>query len=300
MFRQDLMTGFIDIKYPTENQLIFLFAEGKIATAYLLTASERKRLQPLEWNALLTHISGTVRTLQLPREGLRVSQILIESAAPVRAFTTQTFDLKKHAEEWAARPQQGPVQLRWPQAEAVMIFPGNGLPAQPILFINKERAFSGADAFRNILNWYETQCEASVYSGENASEAFEEYLLQRTFTGTMQKVIRRYNELAGRSLVNVLGQEITAAAQGQGWRIQSFGGTVIDTEIFPTIQEQASAYRMLFGLCLARIEDVIGPKITNSIVRETLTQMELADRKTLQTHPFLVTTDIDTSGGRKS
>jgi len=28
--------------------------------------------------------------------------------------------------------------------------------------------------------------------------------------------------------------------------------------------------------------------------------MELADRKTLQTHPFLVTTDIDSSGVRKS
>jgi hypothetical protein len=300
MFRQDLMTGLIDINYLPDKQLIFLFTEGKIATTYLLTSLDWKRLQPLEWNALVSNITGTVRTLQLPREGLRVSKILIESDTPIRTFTTQTSDLKKHVEEWTAYPHNGPIHLRWSQAEAVMLFPGYNPAAQPALFVNNEQAICGTDAFRNILNWHETQCEASVYSGDQASEAFEEYLLQRTFTGTVQKVIRRYNELAGRSLVNALGQEITTAARGQGWHIQSSDGTVTDAEIFSSIQNQASAYRMIAGLCLSRIEDVMGSKITTSIVQETLSQMDPIDQSMMRTHPFLTNASIEPAGGRKS
>lgn len=147
--------------------------------------------------------------------------------------------------------------------------------------------------------WHETQFDVSVYSGEQTSEAFQENLLVRTFTGVLQKVIRRYNELAGRSLVNALGQEITNAARGQGWHIQSAGETVMDSEIFSTIQDQASAYRMLAGLCMARIEDVLGPKITNTILRETLTQLDKTSLQILQTYPFLAITESTGGGGKK-
>ena len=286
--RQDLTTGLVQFSHSTEDHLTLFLVEGNIINAYLHTSTTWKHISPTAWGSSVKNVEGTARILNLPIDGIRIGKITVECMPSAHTLTVQTADLEKHLYEWAILPLARVVHIGWSDAEASIVLPGNGDPKRTILFINREQAITGPEAMEKILSWDESHCEVTIYADENGAEACQEYHLHLAFTDSLELILRRYEELAGRSLMYALGHELTTAAQGQGWHILCEGDSVTDQEVFPSLPDAASAYRMLCNLCLAHAETVIGQKLTNTIVRDTVIEVDKSYGEVLKVHPLLL------------
>ncbi len=285
--RRELRTGVIQVSYPFNQLLIILLVQGEPINLYRSVENNLTKIQLEQIVPLMGTTQARACIQTLPLEGIRVSKMLIECPKSKGEFQLQTRDLNRRLDGWSASPETQAIRIQWPLAEAVLVFPGNNGPIQPILFLSESSIATEMDALAAIQNWNEPTCNISVFSGDNQAEAWIEYKLHLTFTNIVERLLTRYNELAGKSLVSVLNQEIDDETLRRGWRISCVGNGVLDHHVFPSPKEAAAAYRLLCKLILAHLQTVVGPKITRAIVRDMLEATGPQGREILETYRLL-------------
>lgn len=290
-YRFQKMTGLVQASFAPEQRLLLCYARGKVNTAYLDQLEVWRRLEPIEWAALLDENSFQVRTLRLPLEGVRIIKLLVERAGLARTVEVRTETLKSQLKEWNLRPDIHLVTLRWPQAEAVLVLAGKADEVDLAAFSRPGEFLTGQPALQAFVAWVEDTCEAGLHQMPVDAPAWQEYLLHRSFIRTMERIFDRYEELAGRNLANLLHRNLSAAALNQGWRIEEGGRELADAEAFKSLSEALQAYRLLASFCLAEIESVVGPRLTGKITRDALAKLDCASREILENYPLLVTKD---------
>jgi hypothetical protein len=279
-------SGLIQFTPPSNEQLVLLFVDGVAKNAYVVTPKARRKIQPFEWSSFVGKSEGTVRILTLPSEGMRIGKMFMECQQCRESFQLQTADLERRFNGWSASPKTIAVHMRWPEAEAAVVFPGKDAPVHTALFIKKGTTFTDATALSTIHSWEEKTCTVSYYTEQGELEAWQEYRLHLLFVQTLELILTRYNDLAGRSLVSALDNEINAEVYKNGWKINYAGNGVHDHQIFSSPEEATGAYRRLYNLCLAHIEVVIGEKLTLSIVQEIHERMDKDRLEILRMYPM--------------
>ncbi len=285
--RRELRTGIIQVSYPLNQALIILLVQGEPINFYRSVENKLTKIQ-LEQIATFMGTTQARACIQtLPLEGIRISKMLIECPQTKGEFQLQTLDLNRRLDGWSASPETQVVRIEWPMAEAVLVFPGNNGPIQPIIFLSEAKSATEMDALAAIQKWEEPTCNISVFSGDDQADAWIEYKLHLTFTDIVERLLTRYNELAGKSLVSVLNQEIDDRTLRRGWRISCVGNGILDHHVFASPKEAAAAYRVLCKLILAHMKTVVGPKITRGIVQDMLEATGPRGREILETYRLI-------------
>ncbi len=287
-YQQSRLTGILQINLDAENRLFFLFVQGNAINTYLLTPEASKKILVSEAGALVSKVKAQAIELNLPLEGIRISKLLLESPRGTEAFQLQTRDLIQRIDGWSSSPQSIAIHIRWANAEAVMVFPGHDAPVHPTIFVKEGMTATELDALSAITSWNEPTCIISSLSQRDDTDAWREYQLHLTFTKTAELVITHYNELAGRSMVSVLNQDIYDETLKKGWRISCIGNGIIDHHIFPSPAQAAKAYRTLFSLILAHMQTVIGQRITASIVENAVAAMDKGSQEIIHSYHLLL------------
>ncbi len=265
---ENRLTGAVQIFYPRDCRITLLYIQGEPVNVYRETPDGWQKIPPSDWPPLIGQKKIEVRVITLPVEGIRVMKMLLERPQEQGVFQLQTKDLSRRLDGWSTSPETILVRIKWPNAEAILVFPGQAMAVHPMVFVAEAVSATDKDALAAISAWKEPTCSVSIFADPEKKEAWEEYRLHQAFTSTAELMITRYSELAGRSLISVLNQDIDDETLRKGWRVSCVGNGILDHHIFSSPQEAANAYRALFRLILAHLNAVIGNRITDELVRE--------------------------------
>jgi hypothetical protein len=300
-YLQNRLTGVLQVDFAPENRLFFLFVQGTAINTYLLTPESRIKISIDEAGPLLGKTRGEASLLNLPLEGIRISKLLLESPQRGGAFQLQTRDLIQRIDGWSNSATAIAIQIKWANAEAVMVFPGHDAPVQPMIFVKEGQIATELNALSAITSWNEPTCSVSILPQREDVDAWKEYQLHLTFSKTAELVITHYNELAGRSLVSVLNQDIYDETLKRGWRISCIGNGILDHHIFPSPTAAAEAYRQLFNLILAHMRTVVGRNISSTIVDEAVEALDKNSQEIIRNYDLMTPFDDDgVSDGRQA
>ncbi len=294
------LTGLIQIECPQEKRLSLLFVLGEAVNVYLSSADESRKFPLERYATVLGNTQNKARILKLPLEGIRLSKMMLETSRQVGTFQIQTADFVRRFDGWSTSPETIIVLARWPRAEAILVFPGNSAPVQPILFSRNGHISTELDAMAEIHAWKEPTCSIMIFSMGEDTDAWQEYHLHLIFIRLAEQILTRYNEIAGTILVSVLNQEIDDETLRRGWRISCVGNGIHDHHIFSSPQEAGQAYHILSRFILKHLNLVLGSKIAASILREVTDGLDQESRALLEEYQLLDLTEeaIFWAGGR--
>jgi hypothetical protein len=287
-YRQDLKTGVIQLSAGPDEQTLLLFHNGKVISSYLVTPDTWKRQQPSEWAAKLDADEMGIKTVELPIEGVHIVKFSIEQQGEIKKAAIRSGEVKTLIEEWNTAAETGLAAVLWSDAQATLVLPGSSKPIEILFFASRDQMATGLDGMRLLTTQPDEACIANYIPAQTTLDAWREYQLHRAFSEGMKAILTRYQELAGRSLLNALSQELSEATAGQEWAIQVSGTNVIDRQVFHSIEDAANAYRMLVNLCLADIETVVGTKFSNAIVEDAVRSLDGSSQDILKTYPLFL------------
>ena len=182
--RQDLQTGLVDVYFNGQPSHSILFARGELVNVYSL-GEPAIHLDTATWLEGFKSTSpvAALRSLALTPQGVRIIRMLIEQRGGTPFRSTSGIALDKQFAEWMEHPQPALVHIRWPGADALALLPGLGAPPRYTLFLSAEKILHSAGSLAAIYAWKEAPVSCSLYSSEQPTPAWNEYLLHHAFSG---------------------------------------------------------------------------------------------------------------------
>jgi hypothetical protein len=285
---QSQLTGIFEIACPPNVQIFSLIVQGLVTNTYLVRPDLLQKIPPDEWASHLGETKARARIMTLPLEAIRIGKMLLECSKRQGTFQLPTRELVRRIDGWSTSPEVIAIQINWPGAEGVLVFPGKDAPVQPAMFLTHGQLVTESDAIIAMTHWKESTCTVSILSDDGSADVWKEYKLRLVFTKGAELLLTRYKEMAGQSLVSALNQAIDDETLERGWRISCVGNGMIDHHIFSSPQEAAEAYRVLSRMIQAHLDKVLGAKIAQSIVSEIFEGMDQESQGILRTYQLLI------------
>ena len=291
-YQQDWLTGVVQIAWTADARALLLFVDGTITNSYLLTGEARAEISPSDLPAHVSAETLTVRTLALPREGVRAVGSLLEWHPPAEVLSIEADAVEGQLNAWGMQEAAGVIHLAWPDAEGLVALPGNATPDQAIFMTNR-RVERGAAGLTAVRTHREGLCTLARYAAPAGVAALrgEMALLQTTLDSLVNTVIQRYTELVGSHMARTLVLDLNAHAHasGQNVRITSTG---VEAQAFDDLESAAQAYRSLLNDLIEHMAVVIGKRLAGVLVFEVSIQLDSAVQKTIQAYSLVPATTI--------
>lgn len=281
-YQRDLQTGLVEVDIPGEVGHILLFARGQLVTVYRGNAVDR--LESAGWIESLNGSSpkASLRMLALTPQDVRIFKILIEQQSDTRCISTGGLSLEKQFLEWMEHAVPALVQVRWPKAEALVSFPGQGAASYYTLFINANQILHSAGGLTEIYGWKENYDSVRLFSSEPRTLAWTEYLLHQAFSGLVSNLLRKFEKLIGRILLNQIIRDVNFKATAHDWNLSVNANSVNDQTIFVSPAAAAEVYSHLLEVIFHHIESVLGATMLGMLVSEAIHRLPVSDRQVLK------------------
>lgn len=271
LFQQDLKTALLDISYPNDDRILLLLNSGKSVCAYTVQGGQTTRHPAVNLVDLFQgRERGMLRVCDLMPSCFGAVRTLIEQNTSSKTLVA-TSELSGMIQKWQADPLPSFVHILWPKAEGFVFIPGNNFSARQYAFLAEDKLSDSAGAVSMFSHWYEPECSVSRYTDQGNYEIWQENNLQLGFSLLLEHSLRRYTELAGRSLSLKLDDAINRLCQSHSWNIILGNSTVDNVHIFDTSKDAVSAYRTIFDLASRQITQVIGSRLFSETVDSGLT-----------------------------
>lgn len=273
-YRADRQTGLVDLSYATEEQSHLLFVRGELVNIYQAQGATVHRLDPLAWEEKLkNNPPASLRALALTPQAVRIVKILIEQSADKRHLSTTRLPLEAQLKSWIDHPAPSLAHVRWPNAEALALLPGEGIQPRYTLFVASGQILHSTGNLMAFYGWKEPYRAAVLYSSQPRTTAWTEYLLHYSFSWLVAHLLERFEELTGHFLLNNLIREINFTATAHGWSVQIQRATITDQTIFPSPRAAAEVYSRLLEVIFGQIESVLGIDLLNLLIRESVARL---------------------------
>ena len=173
-YQHDLQTGLVFVDIPAQTGQILLFVRGQLVTVYR-DDDLVERVDPATWLETLTGSNprALMRMLALTPQDVRVFKILIEQKNDLRGVFASGPSLKKQFSEWMAHPVPALGRVRWPKAEALVLFPGQSGAPYYTLFITPTQILHSAGGVNEIHAWKEEKVSSILFSSEPRTFSIE-------------------------------------------------------------------------------------------------------------------------------
>lgn len=274
--QRDCQTALIEIGNRNGSSILFglLMVRGQLVNVYRF-GDPATRLDHTEWFEVVRPALSVfgVRTLALTPHTMRLVKILIEQYRGGRTQLLHSDSLEKTVEKW--EKSVGPVllHLTWPGADGLALLPGGGRPPRHTLFLSADQVLHSAGGMTALYGWKEPDCRLRVYSSQATGPAWDEYFLHHAFVWQVSHLLRRFEELTGRLLVNTILREMNFASSAHGWNIMVSADNVTDQAVFSSPEQAGQVYRRLFDIALHHADTVLGSDLLSILLRESQTRL---------------------------
>lgn len=282
-YKHEFQTGVLEVDFQNQPAYHLLFARGELVNVYRCGDSV-ERQSPDEWFDLLSTLSDTahLRALALTPQAVRLVKILLEQNDVPFESLPAGQGLEEQFRQWQQSPAPQLAHLRWPNAEALALLPGEGNPPHYTLFISENQILHSAGGMMALYGWKEPCQSARLFSSSAHTPAWDEYLLHSSFGRMAGRMLERVVELTGPTPAQNIAREINFAAAAHGWNITFNGSNVTDQAIFSSPQEAADVYSRLLEILFRHMENALGENLLGVLMRETLLHLPGPCRYVLQ------------------
>jgi hypothetical protein len=290
-YAREQQTGLVTLD-PGQGPLeLLLFARGQLVTAYH-AGTPAQRLEPAAW---MDSVNGSypqvsMRSLALTPQDVRIFKILVEQQDAAQMVSTGGQSLEKLLSDWMKHPIPALAQVRWPRAEALVMFPGEGAAPYYSLFITSDQVLHAARDSKKLLGWKESYTSASLFSSSSHTLAWTEYLLHSAFSSLVVSLFGKCEKLVGRLTLNQVIRDVNFKASAHDWNLSVNMNSVNDQTIFATATAAAEMYARLLETIFRNFESVLGITMLQMLVRESIHRMPEPFRVVLK--EYLPVTEI--------
>ena len=290
-YKLDQQTGLVELNIPGDAERILLFARGQLVAVYS-AESNSERLDPTGWLESLNDSTpaAQLRTLALTPQDVRIFKILIEQKCDDRGISNEVVNLEKQLELWTEHPVPALAQVRWPRAEALLLFPGLGAPPFYTLFITDNQILHSDGGVSEIHGWMEKPTDLRLFSCEPRTLAWTEYLLHYAFTSLVSNLLRKFEKLIGRIILNQIIRDVNFKATAHDWNLSINASGVNDQIVFSSPTAAAEVYSRLLEVIFHQFESVLGNTMLEMLVREAIFRLPAPARQVVQ--EFLPVTNL--------
>ncbi|MBV6395723.1 MAG: hypothetical protein HFACDABA_01304 [Anaerolineales bacterium] len=286
--RQDLLTGLVDVMYGPAEQALLFFNVGAPFALFELREKRWRRVPPSQWSVSFARPDGEAAIVPLDGDALRLALLALETEpSQTETILLRPAGLKAHIGGLRPRDAASLLWVRHETLQAMIFVPGRGLSARDAVVFSPSGASSDEDAFSQLTGMSDQLIRISQIEYAGMPDFLNEYALRVAFLVLAESSLKRFEELAGDTLVESLGQEINRYAFHQGWKIQFFGGRVQHRQFFPSAPEAAAVYRGLFRSMREYAHRVVGGALAASMVREGLQSLPAAYREAFERQDFI-------------
>ena len=281
-YQRDLQTGLVDVDFAGKLRHHLLFARGELVNVYR-GEDEMERVDPGTWYGSLngSSPSASLRALALTPQAVRIVKILLEQTRDTRHIAAAGQRLETQLEAWVNHPVHALAHIRWPNAEALALLPGEGVYPRYTLFIAADQTLHSAGTMAAFYRWQEPYESAVLFSSEPRTIAWTEYLLHYSFTWLIIHLLERFEELTGRMLLNNIIRDINFTSAAHGWGVLIHQSSITDQTIFSSPKAAAEVYSRLVEVIFGHIESVLGVDLLDLLVRETVLRLPKSCRAVL-------------------
>lgn len=281
---RDLFTGLFHVSGSQE--FTVFFSEGRLVSLYRLNGGCWEHIPAAAWDETLSHAAGDLRELRLPDEGLRVWRLLLETdfGGARTVPSLRASELNSYLSKWQRGGKAGLALVRQAELGAVVLLPSDSPEPTEGVLVSRSQLKTGLAVVTQMQTWGDQICQVKLCTQNERSEGWREYNLRVSFGLLIQKVLKRYEELAGRFLVSDLDEQVNAESHSRGWAISLFGNNMSIRQYFETTKAAGRVYAALLNIMNRHIDSVVGRKMAETIFSNTMLQLNEEARSLLQMH----------------
>jgi hypothetical protein len=273
VFRQDTLTGLVEIKLAAGERLVFLFAEGNAFGAYRLTETSSTEFAHTDLPRFWPAGEATIRSVNVPKQAVRSARALLDWYPPTESLSIPSGAIKDHLEAHNASQFNGLVYLTWPKADGVVAQAGGRTLTNETLFFAPPGVQLGAAALRLITTRPDEPCQVHHFTARPETVAYQQQLLRASGADLCHEIIGRYQQMVGQSLTTALSKEINGLMRTQGMSVELIGVALLDNHVFTSNDIAARVYRMVLRTVNAHISKVVGTGLTYNIFIESFNKL---------------------------
>lgn len=263
-YRGRQRTGLIRLAYSAERLLYLLFQRGTLLNAYLMEKVNSHKVE--NWEEIVNSSSEAfARLVPLSPPAIEMCKLALESQAH-KTETLSAPDLRVVLDGDLVQTTDPKLfQFVWNAAEGLLFLQGGKLESRS-LFFAPDRLVDEMGVSPSFSLWSEPEVQATYYMINSDVPAWQEYILRRTFGEICNRATVRYEEITGRAIVDSMIRSIALYTSRNSMEINITERQVADRELFSTPQAAADTYRALLRIIIDQIRQVIGDKLSNSIL----------------------------------
>jgi hypothetical protein len=277
MQEHSLYTGLIHVSNSAAKQIVIFYVQGREMLFYSFIGTRWKLMSRAERSdQLVANAGGDIRFLALPAEGMRILRLFLEvdTGGSINFLPASAVQIPAKLSEWQSEKTPGLAHIRRPQGTNVFfLLSAAASVSTETLLIAANYVQMGTAAINQIKTWNESDARFVQLPLDLTCEGGREYFLRISFIDLLQKILMRYQELAGRFLLMNLNEEINRIDSERGWSIYVSGANMVHREFFAGVEDAAQVYRTLLDKIGSEMSLVVGTKVASEIIKTALLQL---------------------------
>lgn len=160
------------------------------------------------------------------------------------------------------------VKMKWGNAAGSILFNGvSNLPHS--LFVSENLVLDEPGISTPILQRKDDlSCTVTLFSPDAALDAWQEIRLRRSFKLLCDRLLERFEAIAGRAIVDSFARMIAVYTASEYLNISILKRQLVNDEFFESSQEAAGHYSKVLNEFLDHFSAVIGPRLLASNLRD--------------------------------
>jgi hypothetical protein len=285
--REDLFTGLMRLSCPSGPSLMFVFLEGVQLKLYRCLEDSVEVVSRQSWFDELDQSCISAGFIRLPLDGLRFVRVASEApVVRVEPHTLRPEGLIDSAKKWSLEPEPSILHIHSTAMNKYCLLAGQATPLiEELSFVQGDARFAINDAsFSQTLP--RDSYSVTRYVSSHEHDAWREYELRLAFGPLMRMLLKRFSELAGRTLTERLCERLSTWTRTNGWNVAVTGNGVVNRHYFDTLQSAVGFYVDLVRYFQSEAGPALGARMTDGIAREVLAKMDPYHRELLTRHIY--------------
>lgn len=248
-------TGVMRLIEPPDEKFVLHLYRGNVLPAGVLGSEPASPVKDM-----------FARFVPLSPHGLMHSNLLLQAELQQETnggqISARTWELEASSTEPCV------VKLKWEDASGSILF--NGLSNLPhSIFISEGMAVDESGISAPISQRRrDPSCITTVYPLDDSLDVWQEIRLRRLFKSLCDEILRRFELLAGRAIVESFGRIMAAFTTSKNLDISIVNRELVNHEFFPSSQIAAENYRVILNELLEHFSVVVGKRLLESNLRE--------------------------------
>lgn len=284
---ENKQTGVVRLVSERGETLYLFLKRGSVINSYVVASRAVESLTSEQWNGWINSVdSAYAKSIPLSPQGMLIYKLLIQNVEGKPEAITGPAEIAGFFETQKQTPDASLVKLEWENSMgAVLLLGPSSSPYS--LFVSSEYLYDQTGIAPAILNPEHPSCSATVFGADQSVKAWQEVLLRSIFGHVSENVLSRIQMVTGRAVVDSLTRLIVTFASRRGLDIRISSLKVVDGEVFPSPQQAADHYQLLFTEMFMRLSGIIGPRLTTSTLWEVDASLSAQERAVISTFSLL-------------